>query len=121
MKECTARHIPPDELARVHEARGHFETFTSAEKHLYWQRNVAKNGAVLARDLRFVDYSDGELAKAAYYRGVCEKDQIFRGKSPDFASIDARLADRATLVKLPNVNDLVKIDRNHRQDYGMEL
>lgn len=123
LKECMAKGIPPAELARVHQARGLFDVYKTGEKHQYAQQNIKPNGDVLASDPRFYKHTATELAKAAYYRGVAEKDQIFRGKTPDFTTIDARLADRATLDKLPDVAEMaaLKIGRNRKQGYGLEL
>jgi chloramphenicol 3-O-phosphotransferase len=113
LKECTAKGIPDDQVARVHEARANFNAFTSAEKHLYGQRIAAQNGVALARDPRFIDHSDAELCKSAYYRGVCEKNQIFSGRTPNFSIIDTCLSNRVMLAKLPDVPGLetVKIER----------
>lgn len=124
LQECIAKNIPSDELARVHESRTKFEAFASSEKHIYGQHNASQNGRVLACDSRFALHSDKELAKAAFYRGVCEKDHSFRGKTPDFAAIDALLADRDTLAKLPDVElKTIKIDRvkSPEKDKGLEL
>ncbi|MDR1888900.1 MAG: hypothetical protein LBQ81_05905, partial [Zoogloeaceae bacterium] len=78
---------------------------------------------------RFQKHSDAELVKTAYWRGVCEKDQIFQGKTPDMSAFDAKLSDRAALQKLPDVADLkdLEIHRAKTQgrardgDHGLEL
>jgi predicted ABC-type ATPase len=103
LKACIEKNIPPDQLERVHDSRAQFEAFKSGEKHLHGKINILQNAHVLARDPRFILHSDKELEKAAYYRGVCEKDYLFRGKEPDFASVDTLLSKRDTLEKLPDV------------------
>jgi hypothetical protein len=107
--ECVKKGIPADELARVDEGTRLFEEFKGAERHRYGMWNLEEYGKVLASDPRYAGHTDEELAKAAFYRGVSEKNQAFEGKTPDIAAIDAALADRTTLGNLPDVDGLAGV------------
>jgi N12 class adenine-specific DNA methylase len=75
-------------------------------RHLYALQKLDQNRNVFAGDARFSGYTEAELTKAAFYRGICEKQQELDGRTPDMPKIDETLSNRATLVQLPDVNDI---------------
>jgi len=58
----------------------------------------------LRSDPRFAKHDAADLAKVAYFRGVHEKANAFKGQPPDFASFDAATSDRAIARSLPTVD-----------------
>ena len=85
------------------------DELTEAQKeriHGHAMNQLDANAATLARDTRYAQHTGGELAKAAYFRGLHEKASEFKGIAPDFAKYDATVANRQTLDQLPGVSDL---------------
>jgi N12 class adenine-specific DNA methylase len=107
--------LPPQEAARQEAAyrRGS----QNEERHLHGIRNLMKYGQVLASDSRYAEHTGEELAKAAFYRGVYEKETLLTGKTPNLAAIDTALSNRATLSKLPIADDIkgIEIERGRGQ------
>ena len=75
-------------------------------RHLYAMRNLEQNRQVLSGDARFSGHTSAELLKAAFYRGICEKQQAHDGRTPDMPKIDDTLSNKATLAQLPDVEDI---------------
>jgi hypothetical protein len=124
-----AKGLQGDDMTRIMEGKKNFEAFVCGEKQKYALKSVEKNAQTLERDSRFAVYSNDELLKAAYWRGVSGKDQIFRDKTPDFQVLDTKLADRAALQKLPDIDELKGMEITHekpqgktrdRDDHGLE-
>lgn len=123
--EATAkeRNAPSDYLETI---RGHAQRLEDLQKeriHGHAMSQLDANGATLALDERYSKHSDGELAKAAYFRGFHEKASEFKGLAPDFAKYDATAADRQTLCQLPDVTDLAGrvVQHNQRDNDGNSL
>ncbi|MCW5223636.1 toxin (plasmid) [Verminephrobacter aporrectodeae subsp. tuberculatae] len=74
--------------------------------HGHAMNQLDTNAATLARDTRYAQHTGGELAKAAYFRGVHEKASEFNEMAPDFAKYDATAGNRQTLREFPEVSDL---------------
>jgi hypothetical protein len=87
--------------------------------------HLVEHARVLSNDQRFKSHTSGELLKAAYFRGVHEKAAAFDGRPPDFGKLDAALASRERLQRLPDVPELPEIverDRSRdRHDNGHSL
>jgi hypothetical protein len=70
--------------------------------------NFDKNSAALSNDPRFAQHGGAELAKAAYSRGIYESVSTNKGLPVDMVAYDAKLSDRACIVKLPDIPDSLK-------------
>jgi hypothetical protein len=61
-------------------------------------QHLEANHRILCADPRFEKFSDEELVKAAFYRGVCAWE-----KKSDMSTVDTTLSNRETLWKLPDI------------------
>jgi hypothetical protein len=92
----------------------------SGHLHGYAMKQLGANLAVLGQDPRYARHSDGELAKAAYFRGLHEKASEVEGRPANFGRYDETMADRAALAKLPNVNDLEEFRVSQRPHHAQD-
>ena len=92
-----------------HKAADHAQRVTAIKDeriHNHAMKQLDSNLAALGKDPRYARHSGDELVKAAYFRGVHEKASEIEGKPVAFEKFDARMSDRATLAKLPDMPDL---------------
>ncbi|WP_265311001.1 hypothetical protein [Verminephrobacter aporrectodeae] len=104
----------------------HMQRFEDVQKdqiHGHAMNQLDINAAALASDVRYVQHTGGELAKAAYFRGVHEKASEFNGIAPDFAKYDAIAANCQTLCEFPDVSELEgrKMPKQQRANDGNSL
>ena len=101
-----ARHAPHDHLEQIGKHRNRVADLGKAQAHIDGMKQLDKNIAALSRDPRYREHGDGELVKAAYWRGTCESARAAQGAPLDLAAFDSRLADRAKVAELPDVAEL---------------
>lgn len=96
--------------------------------HQHANGNMDKHLGALASDKRFTAHTDGELGKAAYFRGAHEKASELDSKPANFPAFDTFAANRSNVRdNLPDVEGIEhhKIDRGsqkaHAVDDGMSL
>ncbi|WP_265706098.1 zeta toxin family protein [Verminephrobacter aporrectodeae] len=89
--------------------RAHMQRLHDMQKdriHGHAMNQLETNAATLARDNRYAQHTEGELAKAAYFRGVHEKASEFNEMAPDLAKYDAIAVNRKTLRDFPDASEL---------------
>ncbi|MDR0378372.1 MAG: zeta toxin family protein [Candidatus Accumulibacter sp.] len=116
-----ARHAPRDHLEQIGQHRNRVSDLGKARAHIDGMKHLDKNIAALSRDPRYQAHSDGELAKAAYWRGACESAQAALGAPLDMSLFDSRMADRAKVAELPDVAGLDGREITREKPGGREL
>ena len=89
----------------------------SKARYAFCIKHLEENHRALDADPRFAQHTDAELAKAAFYRGVCAWKQADK-QMTDMSAIDASVANLETLRRLPNIQGVILLERQHaRQDH----
>jgi cell filamentation protein len=96
------------EIEQRHKAiQGKLPTHRSDEltwSHIHAMRAIERHATELTRDSRFMRHDQSEILKAAYWRGIMENYQKTANNEVDLTVIDAKLADRLILTKLPEID-----------------
>lgn len=100
------RHAPSDYLAAVGGHAHRLEGMVKDRIHEHAMASLKAHAPALERDGRFGQHTEGELARAAYFRGSHEKVSALKGVAADFAKFDAGAANRELLRQLPQVSNL---------------
>jgi len=113
-------------LAQIQRHTERIDTLQKDRIHGHAMQSLDDNLKTLTSDRRFGSHTDEELLKVAYFRGVHEKSNAFKGEGVDFGNFDSLMADRATVQsKLPEVEDLahhhVERTKSQTKDDGLSL
>jgi N12 class adenine-specific DNA methylase len=91
-----------------------------AQAHMDGMKNLDKNIAALSHDPRYQQHSDGDLTKAAYWRGACESARAAQGAPFNLAAFDTLMSDRAKVAELPDVAELDDLEITREKSVGRE-
>ncbi|MDR1166692.1 MAG: hypothetical protein LBO66_12655 [Deltaproteobacteria bacterium] len=98
-----SRSAPREYLERVGKRLASFTERVKAKARADGLRSLRENVAALSQDPRFQKLGDGEIAKAAYWRGALASVKATLGEPFDPTAFDEKLADRANLAQIPDV------------------
>ena len=71
--------------------------------HVHGIESLSLHKEAIKLDSRFVNHSDEELSKVAYWRGVFEKVSSMNGKDVDFNTFDDKVSDRNAARSLSEI------------------
>jgi hypothetical protein len=115
-----ARDAPHEHLEQIGKHMGDVAELGKAQAHIDGIKNLDKNIAALSCDPRYQQHSDGDLAKAAYWRGTCESARAAQGAPFDLAAFDTRMTDRAKVAELPGLPELDDLEITRKKSVDRE-
>lgn len=99
-----------DYISDVQKNVDHLSNLKSSRLHEHGLKHLDENISALNADTRYIQHSDEELAKAAYFRGVKEKSDTFKGERTDLEPCDNLMSDRQQLSEFPEIEEIKNIE-----------
>lgn len=105
-------------LSSVEEHASRVSELKNERIHSHALAKLEDNMQALGADARFAGHDEGEMLKAAYYRGFHEKAAFFADARPEFDRYDSAAAQKDLVHSLPNVLELnvLEFERSHARD-----